>query len=286
MAAYKFNTLSECILSSDTMNIRPLVSIHLTTFNRGSLLPRAIKSVLKQTFTDWELIIVNDGSTDSTRRILSRYTRNRRIKVFTHPNNLGNAAARNTALNHSRGEYVAFLDDDDEWIDTDKLTKQFTIFNTAEDPRLGIVCSSVCLAIGKDVIPRIISPPNNLVSFILSGNGLIYSPTVMTTGKLMRLAGGFDSKLKRGVDSEYYRCCIVKHGAKVHFMKDITTKVYVHSGSRLTPYDNPLALKNNLSANLYIIRRYWPQYLTHPASFITRLWSVFLILANLLKVSL
>jgi len=244
------------------MNIRPLVSIHLTTFNRGSLLPRAIKSVLKQTFTDWELIIVNDGSTDSTRRILSRYTRNRRIKVFTHPNNLGNAAARNTAL------------------------KQFTIFNTAEDPRLGIVCSSVCLAIGKDVIPRIISPPNNLVSFILSGNGLIYSPTVMTTGKLMRLAGGFDSKLKRGVDSEYYRCCIVKHGAKVHFMKDITTKVYVHSGSRLTPYDNPLALKNNLSANLYIIRRYWPQYLTHPASFITRLWSVFLILANLLKVSL
>lgn len=92
----------------------PTVSILMATWNRASLLPRAIDSVLAQIFQDWELVIVDDGCTDDTAAILAGYVGDPRIRVF-HRTHVGVGAARNFAFAQSNGDIIAYLDSDNEW---------------------------------------------------------------------------------------------------------------------------------------------------------------------------
>lgn len=95
----------------------PFVSIIIPTYNRETLLPNAIESVLNQNYSNWELIIVDDHSTDNTRIIVEKYMKkNQRINYFTNINRKGPAGARNSGIHYSKGQYIAFLDSDDEWL--------------------------------------------------------------------------------------------------------------------------------------------------------------------------
>jgi len=96
------------------MSVPGLVSIILPTYNRADLLPQAIESVLRQTFTNWELIIWNDGSTDNTAEVANSFT-DPRISVYSEPNR-GMSYGLNQGFARAQGEWIAFLDDDDEWL--------------------------------------------------------------------------------------------------------------------------------------------------------------------------
>ena len=91
----------------------PLVSVIMPTFNRADTIRRAIRSVQAQTFTDWELIVVDDGSTDNTVALIEGC--DPRLKLIRQKNQ-GTAGARNAGLSASAGSYIAFLDSDDEWL--------------------------------------------------------------------------------------------------------------------------------------------------------------------------
>ncbi len=98
------------------MNKNPTVSVIIPTYNRAHLIGRAIQSVLNQTYRDFELIIVDDGSTDKTDDIIKEFKKkDERIKYIKHDKNRGGSAARNTGIIIAKGEYIAFLDSDDEW---------------------------------------------------------------------------------------------------------------------------------------------------------------------------
>lgn len=90
----------------------PTVSVIIATYNRAHLLKETIESVLKQTFRDFELIVVDDGSTDDTREMLKPYSD--RLRFF-HQENRGASAARNLGILHARGHWIAFQDSDDLW---------------------------------------------------------------------------------------------------------------------------------------------------------------------------
>ena len=109
--------------SSNDFPGRPLVSVIIPTYNRGWALGEAIESVLAQEYTNFELIVVNDGSTDDTRDILAGYEG---ITVLEQSNQ-GVSAARNNGVNCSRGAFVAFLDSDDLWL-PQKLSTQVDFF--------------------------------------------------------------------------------------------------------------------------------------------------------------
>ena len=109
------------------MESSTLVSVILPTYNRAKLLPRAIKSVLAQTYTNWELIVWDDGSTDNTREIINSYN-DVRLKYY-YDKNHGVSYARNRAINISQGKYLAFLDSDDQWVD-EKLSTQVEVMNS------------------------------------------------------------------------------------------------------------------------------------------------------------
>lgn len=102
----------------------PLVSVIIPTFNRAEMLQEAIDSVLDQKFRNFELIVVDDGSTDGTRDLLNRYTP--RLRAVYQPNQ-GVSAARNTGLRMARGPWIAFLDSDDLWL-PEKLSAQVDFF--------------------------------------------------------------------------------------------------------------------------------------------------------------
>ena len=93
----------------------PVVSVILPVFNRAATLRRCVESVRAQTFTDWELIAVDDGSTDDSAAVLEAFG-DPRIRVLRHDTNRGPGAARNTALAAARGEFFALIDSDDEWL--------------------------------------------------------------------------------------------------------------------------------------------------------------------------
>jgi len=115
------------------MNEAPLVSVVIPTYNRSLYLKQAIESVQGQTYDNWELVIIDDGSTDDTFDIVKKYSeRDKRIKYFRQEN-AGVAAARNAGISQSHGVWIAFLDDDDCWF-SHKLDMQMKFL--AKNPRV------------------------------------------------------------------------------------------------------------------------------------------------------
>ena len=98
------------------MGTNPGVSIIIPTYNRGNLLQGAISSILNQTYKNWELIIVDDRSTDNTKELVRNYMKkDKRIKYVVNEHKKGPGGARNQGIEIAKGEYIAFLDSDDEW---------------------------------------------------------------------------------------------------------------------------------------------------------------------------
>lgn len=100
-----------------------MISIIIPTFNRGNLIERAIDSVLNQSYTDIEIIVVDDCSTDDTSYVMKKYVNNAKVKYIRLEHNSGACHARNVGISNSSGKLIAFLDSDDEW-SIDKLLKQ------------------------------------------------------------------------------------------------------------------------------------------------------------------
>ncbi len=118
---------------------KALVSIVIPTYNRSFLLERAIKSVLAQTYQDIELIIVDDNSTDNTQDVVLKF-QDSRIHYIRHSKNKGPSAACNSGIKKSSGEFIGFLDDDDEYL-PDKIERTLKIFHSSKK-KLGVVCSN------------------------------------------------------------------------------------------------------------------------------------------------
>ena len=111
-----------------------MVSIVTPAYNSEEFISTTIDSIITQTFTNWELIVVNDGSTDKTQSIVEEYLeKDNRIKLLNHIKSQGAGITRNKAIEESRGDYIAFLDADDKW-KPEKLEKQVKLLqesNTA-----------------------------------------------------------------------------------------------------------------------------------------------------------
>src|SRR4051794_28321972 len=98
-------------------NNRPAVSIILPTYNRAAFLPRAFEAIRSQRFTDWELIVIDDGSNDNTPELVSQFAAGvAQSVVYLRQENQGAYGARNTGLDHAKADYIAFYDSDDLWL--------------------------------------------------------------------------------------------------------------------------------------------------------------------------
>lgn len=172
-----------------------MISIITPTYNRAYLLPRMIKSVLNQTFKDWELIIVDDGSTDDTSQIIENF-KDSRIKYFFKDNS-GATASRNLGVNKAQGDYVIFLDSDDEakanWLQ--KLSDEIIIKKTT------VACCGLEKHDHRNKLVGMIFPKNlgGLFNYTVAN---FLSGTILMKKEYFLEAGEYDIELASGQHTE------------------------------------------------------------------------------------
>ncbi len=182
----------------------PKVSVIIPTYNRAHLVGRAIQSVLDQTYRDFELIIVDDCSTDNTYEVVTGF-HDERLRYIRHDKNRGASAARNTGIREARGRYVAFQDSDDEWL-PEKLEKQIEVFDTAS-PEVGVVYTGFWrIQDDKRIyIPSPeIKPKGGDIHDILLQVNLIGTPVTVLKRECFEKVGMFDEELPKLVDWELW----------------------------------------------------------------------------------
>lgn len=169
----------------------PLVSVIIPTYNRGWIIKEAIDSVRAQDFEDFELIVVDDGSTDNTPEVLDAYRGT--INVFRQKNK-GVSAARNRGISEASGRFIAFLDSDDLWL-PQKLSRQVEFFNTTPD---ALICQTeeVWIRSGVRVNPKKRHQKPSGMIFEPSLALCLVSPSaVMIRRSLLEIVGNFDETL-------------------------------------------------------------------------------------------
>jgi len=183
---------------------KPRVSVIIPTFNRATLLRRAIGSALCQTVSDVELVVADDASTDHTAETVRSF-HDQRIVFLRHSVNQGVAAARNTAIANARGEYVAFLDDDDEWL-PDKLRLQLRQFEGA-DAGVALVCSGnyeVDTATNRILAEITPALRGQVFDQLLTRGSFNRTSTVVVRARCLEAVGPFDPALKYGEDFDLW----------------------------------------------------------------------------------
>jgi len=186
---------------------RPKVTVMIPTYNYGRFVGEAIQSVLDQTFQDWELIVIDDGSTDDTAAVMRAFD-DRRIR-YVYQENQGNPAARNTGLRLANGEYFACLDADDVWF-PDKLRKQVAQLDSLP-PTVGLVYGNVDLFSDEDgsIIQRFLevqTPPRGQVfRKLLDNEGyFIHDTAALIRREVFDRVGPYDESLLRFQDWEMW----------------------------------------------------------------------------------
>jgi glycosyltransferase involved in cell wall biosynthesis len=169
----------------------PVVSVIIPTYNRAHSIGKSIKSILTQSYQNFEIIVVDDRSTDNTEEIVKSFN-DPRIKYIKHQHNSGAAVARNTGMENSSGRYIAFLDSDDEWL-PQKLTKQVELLQQSK-PEVGVVYTGMEIVNELNQVKRIKIPTHSgsLHSTLLFANVVGTPSTVMVKREYLEQVKGFD----------------------------------------------------------------------------------------------
>lgn len=181
-----------------------LIAVIIPTYNRAYVIKRALHSVLHQTYQNLEVIVVDDGSTDNTEEIVKSFA-DSRVRYIRHEVRRGAPAARNTGINATRADFIAFQDSDDEWL-CDKLEKQMQVFSTAGS-EVGVVYTGFLRLTNNTSTyyppPERKNISGNILESLLHGN-FIGMPTVLIKKECFAKAGVFDEKMPRLQDWELF----------------------------------------------------------------------------------
>lgn len=233
-----------------------MISVVIPTYNRAKFLPRAIESVLAQTFTDWELIIADDGSTDNTEDVLQAYLKDSRIRYIKNPNR-GATFARNLGASKAEGGYLTFLDSDDEahpdWLET---------FHDEIQKGAEVLCCGYRYY-DYQGNPLGVNLPFNMGEIYENRVGRFTNGGVFILKKeLFQEIGGYDENVKSGQHSELALRLIPLLSAKqiqiVNLYKPLI-KVHVHKEEKIRKDD--LAL---YEGTLYTLEKHRILFENHP----------------------
>jgi len=218
-----------------------MVSVIIPSHNRLSMLKRAIQSVQNQTFTNYEIIVVSDGSTDGTNNYI-KSIKDSNFKFFINEKSGGASAARNIGLKNATGDFIAFLDDDDEWFDfhLEILVNKIKL----SDSNIGLVYGWIDYYENEKIIsskhPKL---KGDIFSEMLDKQAITNSSVLMIKSKVLDKIIGFDEKLLRGNDGDFIRR--ISKYYHVDYVPKVLCKVHVGHDDRIT-LNNPKNLKNEI----------------------------------------
>ncbi|MBZ9729063.1 glycosyltransferase family 2 protein [Salegentibacter sp. JZCK2] len=223
-----------------------LISIIIPAFNRAHMLPVALESVINQTAGNWELIIIDDGSTDDTRQLIAKHLSDKKIKYYFQKK-AGVSAARNKGVELSRGDYIIFLDSDDKF-----LPGLISRLNEVDYTSYDLICWQVSKLIdGKSSVwkpQKLEKIYNNIKATFLAGS-VCYKKEVFLQ------AGGFDPKISFGENYEL--------GIRIANLEKLKIKI-LNQGflfySIQTQNRSSDSIHNKLKSNTYLLCKHKEKY--------------------------
>lgn len=217
-----------------------MVTVIITTYGANTKLLRAIESVLRQSYKDLEVVVVDDNNPDSAERkatesMMLKYRDDSRVRYIKHTENKNGAAARNTGISNANGEYIAFLDDDDYYL-PQKIEKSVVLLDANHD--LVGVCQRVARINNNRVVDVMHVENGHILTaedVLISKEGIGSGSNIFVRKETVDRLGGFDTQFRRKQDIEFI-LRVVKSGLivfqnEVQIVKDI-------SGIRRLSYEN------------------------------------------------
>lgn len=205
----------------------PLVSIITPVYNGATYLAQALDSAIKQSYDNWELIVVNDGSIDNSESIIENYLPDPRI-LYIKQQNQGVAAARNTAIAAASGTYIGFLDQDDRW-HKDKLSIQIAALES--DKTIALVYARQNI-INENEVPIEYPWPTGAIGHCLKTMFLRNQITILTTlvrKQVLNEVGAFNEKLSGTDDYDMWLRICLSH--PIGFIDKTLADYRVHSSN-------------------------------------------------------
>jgi glycosyltransferase involved in cell wall biosynthesis len=237
----------------DGMDKSLKVSVIIPTFNRQTTLEKALDSVLGQTYQNFEVLVCDDASTDGTYELVNAYSKKApQIRLLSLPYNQGAGAARNMAMQAARGEYLAFLDSDDEWR-KEKLAKQVQIMDQQSTDVGVCFCGATIIKNGdvydiKKYVPDVKWEKDTFRKFVCDYVDFL-TPTIMIRRSCLSVSGMMVPEMRRNQDGEF----LLRLFSKFKLVVIPDDLVIIHLGTR------PGRIKSNygLMKNAY---PFWAQH--------------------------
>ncbi|MFQ5981414.1 MAG: glycosyltransferase family 2 protein [Candidatus Heimdallarchaeota archaeon] len=223
-----------------------LVSIVLPTHNRGHLISRAIKSILRQTYDNFEVIIVDDGSIDNTEPVVLSFN-DSRIRYLRRNENLGGSSARNMGIKASKGKFIAFLDSDDIWL-PQKLERQMRIFEESS-PKVGVVYCEWAQFKGEKLrghryIKKKVRE-GDIHKLIDNYDFFIPTPTILLRKSCLEKTGLFDERFRAQEDFDL----LIRLSRHYHFR-------YIKTPLVIQYHTGVLRYKARVKTNFLLLKKY------------------------------
>lgn len=206
------------------------VSVIIPAFNREGTIDRALNSVLDQDFENFEIIVVDDCSDDDTVEVVMEFDDDR-IKCIQHHTNKGASEARNTGIKCAKGQYIAFLDSDDEW-DSDKLRRQIQKIEQANQT-IGVIYTGYQVKYsGEMEVGQVPSKKGDIYQAQLAKDWVSPTSAVMVKAECFDAVGGFDTSLPARQDYEMWLRLSQRY--EFEYIKEPLVTLHTESKNRIT----------------------------------------------------
>lgn len=210
----------------------PLVSVVIPAYNRAGLIERAVHSALSQTFPDLEVIVVDDGSSDNTHdRIETLQKNDHRIRYICHETNQGAQAARNTGIRSAKGQYIAFLDSDNEWL-PEKLQKQMALFLNKTDSLGAVYCGYHKISAAGSILAEYKPQHRGFVYKQTLSEWLTDTSTLVVRRDILEKIHGLNEKVR--AYQEWDLCIRLSRECAFDFVPDCLTLYYEHDAPTIS----------------------------------------------------
>jgi len=231
---------------------KPLVSIIIPTYNRCFFIEKALKSILEQTYQDFEIIIIDDGSTDNTKKVIAPYLIDSRVK-YLYQENQGVTKARISGIKMAKGEYIALLDSDDFWIDNRKLEKQIEFLE--KNPEYVLTSGGIIRGDekGREFMRTLNPEKDEDIREAMLFSCLIAPSAAVFRKNAYEIAGGFDESTDLSEDWDLF-LKMGKVGKMYNFQEYF---LYYLQGSQNRSNFNR---RENLKYNISLIKKYAKDY--------------------------
>jgi glycosyltransferase involved in cell wall biosynthesis len=213
-------------------NRAPTVTVLMSIYNGAQYLTEAVESILDQQFTDFEFLIVNDASTDTSRQILTQFEqRDQRIRIIDNPENRGLTRSLNNGINAAQGEFIARIDADDLAL-PGRLAKQVDHLRRSTTCTIVGSVAKLIDSDGQSTGQTEHFSPAQLTAQLLFFNSITHSSVMFRRDRIIAL-GGYNEEFVRAQDYDLWMRCLTD-GQQIELLPDVLTAHRVHSGQVTT----------------------------------------------------